>query len=78
VGFGILALAALIIGGTVLTKKNDSRRRQRDGGGQTKKRSNALRREPRMAKCVNCGKERPQYVQDFLIVSRSSTGGLEA
>ncbi|NLI52883.1 MAG: hypothetical protein GX417_01005 [Clostridiales bacterium] len=28
-----------------------------------------------MAKCVNCGKERPQYVQDFLIISRSSTGG---
>ena len=27
-----------------------------------------------MAKCINCEEENPQYVQDFLIVSRSSVG----
>ena len=27
-----------------------------------------------MTKCVNCGKEHPHYVQDFLVVSRSNDG----
>ena len=28
-----------------------------------------------MTKCINCGKDHAHYVQDFLIISRSSSGG---